>query len=153
MSQLSDRKKVLIGTLGTVLVPVIFGAAAQGGDDPMPVVRVNPAYPLEAIRAGREGFVELEFTIAENGTTKDVVVLDSSSPEFEEPAITALLRWRYLPTNSECVGFDRPPAEGSNTRSAVSCTQNPNVQPVERPGVRTIIRYELANVEPQAQAE
>jgi len=153
MSKLSVRKKVLIGTfaLGTVLVPVVFGAAAQGGG-PVPVVRIAPDYPTEALADEREGFVELEFTIAANGTTKDVVVVDSSSPEFEEPAVAALLRWRYLPTNTECTTFDRPPAEGSTGRG-VSCRADPNVEPVERRGVRTTIRYELANADPQAEAE
>lgn len=154
MSKLPVRKKVLIGTfaLGTVLVPVIFGASAQG-DDPLPMVRIQPNYPDDALAAGREGFVELEFTIAANGATKDVVVVDSSSPEFEAPAVAALLRWRYLPTNSQCAEFERPPAEGSSTQRAVRCTQDPNAQPVERPGIRTIIRYELDDVDPQAEAE
>lgn len=145
VSRLPVRKKILLGTfaLGTVLVPVIFGAAAQGGDEPMPVVRINPVYPAEALRAGREGFVELEFTIAANGATTDVVVIESSSPEFEEPAIAALRGWRYLPTNTECTGFERPPAEGSTTRAAVSCTENPNLPAVERPGIRTAMRFEL----------
>ena len=145
MSQRSVRKTVLVRTFafGAMLVPIVFGAAAQGDDEPMPVVRVNPVYPPEALRAGREGFVELEFTIAVNGATKDVVVIESSSPEFEEPAIAALRGWRYLPTNSECVGFERPPAEGSTTRAAVRCTENPNLPAVERPGVRTAMRFEL----------
>jgi TonB family protein len=146
MGQLPVRKKVLVGTfaLGTVLVPVIFGASAQNvNDGPLPVVRIAPEYPAEALAAEREGSVELQFTIAANGTTKDVVVLDSSSPEFEAPAIAALLRWRYLKTNTECVGVERPPAEGSSARPVVRCTENPNLPVVERPGIRTVIRYEL----------
>ena len=155
MSKLPIRKKLLVGSFafGTVLVPVIFGASAQGDDDPMPVVRMAPVYPAEALADEREGFVELEFTIAENGTTKNVIVVDSSSPEFEEPAITALLGWRYLPTNTECTAFDRPPAEGSSSRGAMNCRANPNVPAVERLGIRTTIRYELANVDPQAEAD
>ncbi len=36
MSELPMQKKIFLGTfaLGTLLVPIIFGAAAQGGDDP-----------------------------------------------------------------------------------------------------------------------
>jgi protein TonB len=117
-------------------VPIIFGAAAQ--DSVVPVVRIAPTYPSEALTAGREGSVELEFTIAANGTTKDVVVVGSSSSEFEAPAVAALLRWRYLPTNVSCVG--------------TVCQTNESVQPVERPGIRTVIRYQLADVNPQAEA-
>lgn len=155
MSELPVRKKILLGAfaLGTVLVPVIFGAAAQGGGGPVPILRIAPDYPADALAAERAGFVELEFTIAANGTTKDVVVIDSSSPEFEESAVAALLRWRYLPTNTECTGLDRSPAQGASSRAAPDCRQNPNVPAVERSGVRTTIRYEIENVDPQAEAE
>ena len=94
----------MLGTfaLGTLLVPIIFGAAAQGVDDPRPIVRII-RISARGMR-GREGEVQLEFTIAANGTTKDIVVVDSSSPEFEAPAVAALIKWRYLPTNVDCVG-------------------------------------------------
>ena len=141
MSELPIQKKILLGTfaLGTLLVPIIFGAAAQGADDPRPMVRINPDYPTEALAAGREGEVQLEFTIAANGATKDIVVVDSSSPEFEAPAVAALMKWRYFPTNVECVG--------------TVCTTNANVPAVERPGMRTELRFQLADVNPQAEAE
>jgi TonB family protein len=140
MSELSMQKKIFLGAfaLGTLLMPIIFGAAAQGGDEPRPMVRIRPDYPQEALAAGREGEVRLEFTIAANGTVKDVVVVDSSSPEFEAPAVTALLRWRYLPTNVECVG--------------TVCTPNANAPAVERPGMRTELRFQLADVNPEAEA-
>ena len=140
MSELEIHKKVLLGAfaLGTLLVPIVFGAAAQDAD-PVPVIRISPNYPSEALTAGREGGVELEFTIAANGSTKDVVVIHSTAPEFEEPAAAALLRWRYLPTNVSCVG--------------TVCQSNADVQPIERPGIRTVIRFQLAEVNPQAEAD
>jgi len=140
MSELAIHKKVLLGAfaLGTLLVPIVFGAAAQDAD-PVPVIRISPNYPSEALTAGREGGVELEFTIAANGSTKDVVVIHSTAPEFEEPAAAALLRWRYLPTNVSCVG--------------TVCQSNADVQPIERPGIRTVIRFQLADVNPQAEAD
>jgi TonB family protein len=141
MNELPIRKKVLLGTfaLGTVLVPIIFGAAAQGNDEPRPMVRIQPNYPDAALAAGREGEVQLEFTIAANGATKDIVVVASSSPEFEEPAVAALMKWRYMPTNVECVG--------------TVCTPNANAPALERPGMRTELRFQLADVNPEAEAE
>ena len=138
MSTLSVQKKVLLGTFafGSLLVPIVFGAAAQDSS-PMPLVRIQPSYPDDALAARREGVVELEFTIAANGTTKDVVIVNSSAPEFEEPAITALLRWKYLPTNMSCVG--------------TVCQTIENAVAVERPGIRTVIRYQLSDVNPQAE--
>lgn len=131
MNELAMQKKLLLGALalGTLLLPIVFGAAAQVAPDPRPLVRINPEYPTEALAAGREGVVQLQFTIAADGTTKDVVVIESSSPEFEIPAVAALLRWRYAPTNVECVG--------------TVCTPIPNVVAVERPGVRTVLRWQL----------
>ncbi len=141
MNDLALQKKILLGAfaLCTLVAPVIFAAAAQGDDEPRPMVRINPEYPSEALVAGREGEVQLEFTIAANGGVKDVVVVDSSSPEFEAPAVAALLRWRYAPTNVECVG--------------TVCTPNANAPAVERPGMRTEIRFVLADVDPEAEAE
>jgi TonB family protein len=120
MSHLSTQKKILLGTfaLSMFVVPIIFGAAAQGDANPRPLVRINPDYPVEALQAGREGVVELEFTIAANGTIKDVVVVDASSPEFEAPSVAALLRWRYAPLVE-------------------------NGAASERRGVRTTLRYQL----------
>jgi TonB family protein len=136
MSALSIRKKILLGAfaLGTLLVPVIFGAA-QNSADPVQLVRINPDYPDDALAAGREGSVELEFTIAANGAVKDVVVLSSTAPEFEDPAVAAVLRWRYMPTNVTCVGTD--------------CRTNENVEPVERPGMRTVIQYRVEDARPE----
>jgi TonB family protein len=131
MRNLPIQKKLLLGSVAlcTLLVPVIFGAAAQDQDEPRPIVRIAPEYPSEALTAGREGEVQLEFTIAANGTPKDIVVVDSSSPEFEAPAVAALEKWYYLPTNVECV--------------ETVCTPIANVAPVERPGVRTVMRWQL----------
>jgi TonB family protein len=120
MSELPMRKKMLLGTfaLCTFVVPIIFGAAAQSDvANLVPLVRVAPTYPPEALQAGREGVVVLEFTIAADGTTKDIVLVEASSPEFEVPAVTALLGWRYDPA-----------ATGA----------------IERRGVHTTIRFQLA---------
>jgi bla regulator protein blaR1 len=120
MRELSIQKKFLLGTfaLVTMLVPIVFGMA-QGDRNLIPIVRINPNYPPSALAAKLEGEVNLQFTIAANGTTKNIVVVESTTPEFEAPAIAALQRWRYAPATT---------ADG---------------QGVEVPGVRTIIRFSL----------
>jgi bla regulator protein blaR1 len=124
MRELPIRKKILLSAfaLSTLVVPVIFGAAAQDSSDVMPLVRINPDYPSEALAAKREGVVILEFTVGLNGTTKDIVVVESSSPEFEAPAVAAMMKWRYSPLVE-------------------------NGQPVERRGMRTVLRWELEDAE------
>jgi len=129
MSELPLRKKALLAgfALSALLVPIIFGAAAQDIAGPVPMVRIRPDYPTDALAAKREGNVELEFTIALNGTIKDIVIVESSSPEFEAPSVYALTKWRYLPTNVVC--------EGTN------CQPIANLDPIERPGMRLVMRY------------
>jgi TonB family protein len=89
---------------------------AQTDAAPVPLVRIAPDDPRDS-RARAGGEVSLEFTIAATGTTKDIVVVASSAPELEGPAVAALLRWRYAPLIE-------------------------NGAPVERHGVRTTVRFE-----------
>jgi TonB family protein len=121
MSELSLQKKVLLGTVAVCAfgLPIVFGATAQSDENLLPLVRIAPEYPTEALEAGREGVVELEFTVAANGAIRDVVVVDASSPEFEAPSVAALLKWRYAPLVE-------------------------NGAAIERRGMRTTQRYELA---------
>ena len=125
MSELSMQRKILLGTfaLAAVLVPIVFGAVsgpamAQNDRDIVPLVRINPDYPPEALAAKREGQVIVQFTITMQGTTRDIVAVESSSPEFAAPSVAAVARWRYQP-------------------------QLQDGQPVERTGVRTVLRFQL----------
>jgi TonB family protein len=131
MKELNIAKKTLFGAaaLGALLVPVVVGvvtgrpAFAQDDADVLPLVRIAPDYPAEAVRQGLEGRVILEFTITAEGTTKDISVVESSSPLFEQPAIAALDRWRYMP-------------------------QTVDGEAVERTGIHTMIRFVLDRDEP-----
>lgn len=59
---------------------------------------VAPQYPPAALRAGRTGWVDLEFTVAADGTVKDVRAVRSEPGElFTEAAVEAVRRWRYRP--------------------------------------------------------
>ena len=109
MNELNVGKKILLGAaaLGALFVPITVGLVtsniADAQDDPalLPLVRIAPIYPPEAIAQGLEGVVVLEFTITPQGTTNAISVVESSSPLFESPAITALSRWRYRPQTSD----------------------------------------------------
>lgn len=66
--------------------------------EPIAIVRFAPRYPREAAEQGIEGHVTAEFTITENGTVEDIILVDSMPGEvFVEPAIDALARWRFRP--------------------------------------------------------
>ena len=95
-----------------------LGAAASDSDV-VPVVRVNPQYPIRAAERGIEGWVEVEFTITPSGTVKDAVVIASHPGRiFDREALRAISKWKY----------------------------NPKIEdgkPVERRGVKVRLRFEL----------
>ena len=62
------------------------------------VKAVQPKYPPKAEAGKVEGWVELDFTVTESGSVKDVAVHATNTPGvFEAAATGALLQWRYKP--------------------------------------------------------
>jgi bla regulator protein blaR1 len=115
-----------------LLVPVLAGFVTQGPGGAawaqeservaleeaayLPIVRVAPVYPQEAAARGLEGHVLVELTVTRNGSVRDVFVVESSDPIFEEAALAAASRFRY-----------RPAVEGGSA--------------VEVPGVRNLFTF------------
>ena len=63
-----------------------------------PLKRIDPKYPSQAIRKGREGWVRLSYVIDEEGRVKDPVVEDFfGSPSFKRSALSAVKKWQYNP--------------------------------------------------------
>ncbi|SNY51784.1 outer membrane transport energization protein TonB [Arsukibacterium tuosuense] len=63
-----------------------------------PVVRVEPRFPVEALRDGISGWVKLRFSIDESGSVTDVEVLQAEPRGvFDREAARALRRWKYQP--------------------------------------------------------
>jgi protein TonB len=66
--------------------------------DATPIVRIDPKYPPEAARDGKEGWVELSFTINEVGGVEDVEVIEADPKRiFDREAKRALRKWKYRP--------------------------------------------------------
>jgi TonB family protein len=62
------------------------------------VKSVQPTYPAKAELSKIQGWVELDFTVTENGEVKDIAVHGASAPGvFDGAAISALSQWRYKP--------------------------------------------------------
>lgn len=72
---------------------------AGGSDrDVVPLVRVEPQYPMRAKQRGVEGWVELMFTITPAGTVSDVVITASyPGSVFDRAAAQAVSKWKYNP--------------------------------------------------------
>lgn len=73
------------------------GAFGRDGDA-TPIVRIEPKYPIQASRDGKEGYVKLSFTINEIGGVEDVKVIEAKPKRvFDKEAKRALRKWKYKP--------------------------------------------------------
>lgn len=82
--------------------------AAGSDSDAIPIVRVQPQYPLRAAERRIEGWVELEFTITAAGTVKDPVVTNSHPGAiFNKSALRAVRKWKYNPKIENGVAVER----------------------------------------------
>jgi protein TonB len=96
-------------------------AIAASDTDVVPIVRVQPQYPLRASERGIEGWVEVQFTISKLGTVKDPMVINSHpSSIFDRSALKAIRKWKYNPKIEDG-------------------------EPVERPGIKVRLKFELSN--------
>jgi protein TonB len=94
---------------------------AAADTDIVPIVRVEPQYPLRASERGIEGWVEVEFTISKLGTVKDPNVINSHpSSIFDRSALKAIRKWKYNPKIEDG-------------------------EPVERSGVKVRLKFDLSN--------
>ena len=63
-----------------------------------PLVQIPPFYPPEAKMLGREGMIELEYTVTEKGLVKDIIIVDAKNRNlFGQAAMRAVSKWKYRP--------------------------------------------------------
>lgn len=103
-------------------VDVVFekttGINLGSGDQPMPIVRINPAYPANALSRGTEGYVDVMFDITPMGTTTNIrVIAFSPSSVFNSAVIKAVRGWKY-----------KPASDGENTFKTQDVTERINFQ-------------------------
>lgn len=66
--------------------------------DVLPIVRIDPQWPREALIEGIEGYVVVEVTIGADGSVKDVRVIQSEPRRmFDRNVIRAVLKWKFKP--------------------------------------------------------
>lgn len=82
------------------------GSGTKGLTSPPRILqKVEPRYPESARRDGVEGHVTVKLEILENGKPGNVWVVGSSGRnEFDEAAVKAVERWRFVPARDSING-------------------------------------------------
>jgi len=77
---------------------LVVATAPLPDRDLEPVSTPDPAYPPAAFRNGVEGWVELDYTVTEQGTVRDIAVVSAEPGSvFDAAAVAAVAAWRYRP--------------------------------------------------------
>ena len=71
--------------------------ADEKTEPPVPVRMVAPIAPAGFSHNRSAGLVTVNFLVDDKGNVQEPTVLKSSHPELEEPAITAIKKWRFKP--------------------------------------------------------
>lgn len=66
-------------------------------EPPKLITKFKPVYPKSLLKESSSGVVELGFMVNAEGTPYEVMVLRSSHPDFEKPAIKELKNSKYSP--------------------------------------------------------
>ena len=76
--------------------------------DVLPIVRIDPQWPREALIEGIEGYVVVEVTIGADGSVKDVRVIQAEPKRvFDRNVIRAVLKWKFKPRIINGVPIER----------------------------------------------
>ena len=92
----------LVLTAGLWLQQPAQAAGAAKKNEPAPVMRVEPKYPIQAAEQKIEGYVDARFDVSAQGKVSNVRIV-RSVPEatFDKVSITALEQWQYSATGQE----------------------------------------------------
>jgi len=92
--QLTHFAPVIKIVSSTIKIPSMVGSEGEA----TPLVRITPKYPISAARDGKEGWVQLGFTISEIGTVISPYIINSEPKRvFDKEALRALRKWKYKP--------------------------------------------------------
>jgi protein TonB len=85
-----------------------IGTGAGADRDVVPLVRIEPDYPIRARQRGIEGWVVVGFTISKVGSIKNARVVAANPPDvFNKAAVQAVRKWKYNPKIKEGVPVER----------------------------------------------
>ncbi len=81
--------------------PAAAAPAPRANTELVAISTPQPKYPVEALRNGQKGTVQVEFTVGPNGAVTSARVVSSSPPRvFNTETLNAVKRWRFQPVGS-----------------------------------------------------
>lgn len=92
-------------TMNSQLGGLGFGT---GDGEYLPMVKVAPIYPPRAAARGLEGYVIVQYTVTRTGSTKDIVVVESTSSLFDRAAVDSAAKYKYKPRVVDGVAVEVP---------------------------------------------
>ena len=95
------RNSVLL--LACIVMPALSLRADEKTEPPVPVRTVAPEVPSSFSRSGSVGLVTVNFIVDEKGNVQDATIVKSSHAVLEEPALTAIKKWRFKPAKKDGV--------------------------------------------------
>ena len=57
----------------------------------------SPSYPIGLFMTGKTGYAEVAFTVLEDGSTRDIRIVEAEHPAFGNHLAIALRDWRFEP--------------------------------------------------------
>lgn len=88
--------------------PPLEPDANAGEGEAVPIVRIDPQWPREALMDGTEGYVRCEVLIGPDGSVLDVRVLEAAPGRlFVRNAVRAVRRWKFKPRIVDGIAVER----------------------------------------------
>jgi protein TonB len=101
-------EKVKLGNMGDIYVGQ-SGSSNLGDGEAIAMTTFAPPYPDEAMRKGTEGWVRFEFTVAADGSPKDIKIIESKPRRiFDRAARRAIIKWRFKPKIVDGKAVEQP---------------------------------------------
>jgi TonB family protein len=99
----------------------LAGSQQAGSSEYLPIVKVAPVYPPPAAARGIEGQVDVSYTVDPTGTTRDIEIVESSDPVFNNASIESVEKYKYKPRIVDGLPVS---VEGVTTRIIFSLEQD-----------------------------
>lgn len=104
-----NMTKLAPGVGNDPYLPTSGGERALSDGDAIPMVVIQPNYPRKPAMEGIEGWVKFRFTIAADGTPKNIEVVDANPKRvFDRAARKAIYKWKFKPRIVDGKAVEQP---------------------------------------------